>query len=102
MKKQPKGFLVTYLYVSPDGTYADEKPNVLVNTGLFNSLQNALEFIGELFDGKETWDERIVPDILKHMELCNYSNPYHVDDYSAGQWAEITPVFDWGNVTHAL
>lgn len=90
---KPTGYLVASYYVSPDDTLADgQKPDVIVKSGYFKSLESALDFIENGFDGKETWNETYVPEIKEHFADCD--DEYVVDDWSAGQWASIVPHFD--------
>jgi hypothetical protein len=90
MKQNPIGYLVTYHYVSPDDTLAEgERPNIDVSSGFFKKLNDALDFIGDLFDGQDTWEEHYVPEICGHFAKSN--DNYVVDDWSAGQWAIIKP-----------
>jgi hypothetical protein len=90
--RPPIGYLATYHYVSPDDTLAEgERPNIEVSSGFFAQLKDALDFIGDLFDGQETWEDNYVPKITGHFILCN--DEFVVDDWSAGQWAIIKPYF---------
>ena len=92
MKVKANGYLINYLYVSPDDTLAEgERPHVQALSGYFKTLDAALDFILDNFDGQETWQETYVPEIKEHFENCD--DEFIVDDWSAGQWVTIIPHF---------
>lgn len=100
LKVDVKLFFVTYLYTAPsDVTPKGQRPLVQVNSGIFTSLEDAISFVREHFDGLETWDEYFTPQIKEHFE--NHTGDFLADDYTAGQWAKFS-IFDGNNITHQL
>lgn len=94
-KRKLRSYVVTYLYISPEGTYAvNEKPRTIVLTKVCSSLLAAINFVGDdNFDGKETFAEHFAPEIKEHFkETPNIQ--YFGDDYSAGQWFSIAPIIN--------
>lgn len=88
----PRGYLVTYCYVSPDGTMPQgERPKVQIRSGYFKKLDDALDFVREDFDSLDLWDTSFVPYIKDHLELRR--DKCVVDDWTAGQWVYIMPYF---------
>lgn len=81
-------YLVTYLYIAPEGTFNPEtdKQPVQASSGVFYSLFEVAEFVYDLFDGQETFRSHFVPEM---EETLKTSDEYYADDYSAGQWFKV-------------
>lgn len=98
-KKKKQSYVVTYLYVSPEGTYTKEEGvRTIVLTKVCSSLIGAIKFVGDdNFDGKETFEEHFKPEIKEHFKNSPKAQ-YFGDDYSAGQWFSIAPIINGRSV----
>jgi len=73
--------LVIGHYIFPD---QEINPRTILYTAVCNSIEDAVKFIRDNFDGKETFNEYYAPEITEHLSTS--TEEYALDDWSAGQW----------------
>jgi hypothetical protein len=76
-------------YVSPEGTASEGEEMNTIYVIASESLEVVCDHILDNFDGQETFEDKFRPEIMEFFSDEN-NKEYFGDDYSAGQWIQIT------------